>query len=91
MSLYKLSRFHPLGLGERGGQKNRGTQPARPIQPTRSPTRPPALIYTDGYGYGYGYFKYPDNGFWNFGQVDTRPPDNYIYIYKPITTHNPII
>ena len=50
-----------------GGQKT--VEPDPPDQSGR-----PARIYTDGYGYG--YFKYPDNGFWNFGLVDTRPPEN---------------
>ena len=41
----------------RGGQKT--VEPDLPDQSGR-PARPPARIYTDGYGYG--YFKYPDNG-----------------------------
>ena len=59
----------------RGGQKT--VEPDPPDQsgrPAHSPACQPAHIYTDGYGYG--YFKYPDNGFSNFGRVDTRPPDN---------------
>jgi hypothetical protein len=55
----------------RGGQK---TVEPDPLNQFGRPARSPARIYTDGYGYG--YFKYPNNGFWNFGRMDTRPPDN---------------
>jgi hypothetical protein len=57
-----------VGVGKKPWNLTRQTNPADPL------TRPPVSIYTKGYGYG--YFKYPENGFWNFGPVDTRPPDN---------------
>ena len=61
----------------KGGQKTvKPDPPDQSGRPVRSSVHPSVSIYTDGYRYGYRYFKYPDNGFWNFGRVDTRPPDN---------------
>jgi hypothetical protein len=53
----------------------RETQPARQIRPTRSPDRPPANSYSDGYGFTFLYFFgfQAGNGLPFFRRVSTRP------------------